>query len=96
MSLIDYSICLLYTGKRKNLSDQIESFYEFTNCKGFNIINVSDPRIKQWLISNQKGIKIRKFPVFLIARQGYPTMIIPENRYNQIRQLLLKLSNTKS
>ena len=74
---IYYSITLLYTDCRKYLSDEIESFFELTRMKGFNIIKIADQREHQWLTSNQQEISVKEFPIFLIAREGYPTLVIP-------------------
>nr|QBK90821.1 MAG: hypothetical protein LCPAC201_01220 [Pithovirus LCPAC201] len=90
---IYYSITLLYTGHRKYLSGEIESFFELTSLKGFNIIKISGQREHQWLTSNQQEIIVNKFPTFLIAREGYPTIVIPENQASQIKELIFKLSS---
>nr|QBK91067.1 MAG: hypothetical protein LCPAC202_00410 [Pithovirus LCPAC202] len=89
---IYYSITLLYTGDRKYLSDEIESFFDLTSLKGFSVLKISGQREHQWLASNQQEIVVKEFPTFLIAREGYPTIVVPENKASQMKELILKLS----
>ena len=92
---IYYSITLLYTDDRKYLSDEIESFFDLTHLKGFNILKISGQREYQWLTSNQQEIIVKEFPVFLIAREGYPTIKVPKKKASQMKELILKLSQTE-
>lgn len=92
---IYYSITLLYTDNRKYLSDEMESFFDLTHLKGFNILKISGQREHQWLTSNQKEIVIKEFPIFLIAREGYPTIMVSKKKASQVKELILKLSQTE-
>jgi hypothetical protein len=90
-NLIYYSIVLLYTGSKKDLSEEIRSFFYLPAFDGFRIIKVKDHRIHQWLATNERGIEITELPVFLIARERLSTILIHENQAEQVKTLILKL-----
>ena len=90
---INYCITLLYTGHVDFLSSDIRRFFSLSeSTKGFSIIQISDDRVSQWLTTNEQDIKITKFPAFLIAREGYQTIVVPGEKAKKVLELINRLS----
>lgn len=90
---INYCITLLYTGHVNYLSDDIKVFFSLSgDTKGCNTIQVADDRVSQWLTTNEQEIIITKFPAFLIAREGYQTMVVPGEKAEKMLELIKRLS----
>jgi hypothetical protein len=58
-------------------------------------INKDDNHTRQWLLNNEKNLKIDKFPVFLISQTGRNTEVrngtIPEAK--NIQNIIKKITN---
>ena len=72
----------------KNLLEQLKK----SGTEGITKINANNPKIKQQLESNTKGIVVKKYPAFLVAQEGKTTQVYSGDEIGTVLEMVKKIT----
>jgi len=87
------AIIFLHLGSEDSQSKKNLEKIRSDHLDGITKINVTDPKRKQQLENNTKGIVIKKYPIFLIAQENKTTQQYSCEEYDTIKEIYQTLLN---
>lgn len=78
----------LHLGGGHPPSKEIMNMLEKSNVEAITLVDVRSEKMRKWLTNNEQGLKVTRFPCFLVAVEGQKTKVYPGSDASKVIEMI--------